>query len=194
MEFSKFGIPLLLCAAMPAFGASFTEDQREVLRADSAFWSAYNSCDMVAAGNLLTADVEFYHDKTGLTTSRKAVVDSLKKGPCASHQLRLRREAVNGSIEFHSLEGGYALLSGNHQFYVTQSGQPERLDGQAEFATVWKLEDGSWRMHRVVSYAPQPSCLQSTASKDDSFCQRAEEVCGLLPIVANRRDPSHSRR
>jgi hypothetical protein len=157
MAVARYVIALSMCAALSALGATPATEEGEVLRADAMFWTAYNHCDMTSVGNLLTADVEFYHDKTGLTTSRKGVVDSLRSGPCASQALRLRREAVQGSLAFHPLAGGYALLSGRHRFYVTEAGTPERLDGQAEFTTVWKSEAGQWRMHRVMSYAHGPA-------------------------------------
>lgn len=75
-------------------------------------------------GDMLTADVEFYHDKTGLIVSREALVESLRKGPCGDPRMRLRREAVDGSLEFHPLNGGYAILSGRHRFYARETANP----------------------------------------------------------------------
>ncbi len=66
----------------------------------------------------------------------------MRKGPCGNPDMRLRREAVDESLEFHPLKGGYAILSGRHRFYVQKTGKPEHLDGQAEFTSVWKLDDG----------------------------------------------------
>ena len=143
---------ILLLAASPAFAS----DEQAVRDADARYWQAFNACDLAAMDGLFTDDVEFYHDRTGLTSSRAAVIDSLRKGPCADPKMRLRREAVQGSLRFHPLAGGYALLSGTHRFYATETGKPERLDGQAEFTNLWQSVDGHWRMRRVFSYAHGP--------------------------------------
>lgn len=142
----------LLLAASPAFAG----DEQAVRDADARYWQTFNACDLSAMNGLFTDDVEFYHDKTGLTSSKAAVIDSLRKGPCADPQLQLRREAVVGSLRFHPLAGGYALLSGMHRFYSRETGRPERLDGQAEFTNLWQSVDGHWRMRRVFSYAHGP--------------------------------------
>ncbi len=132
------------------------DDEQAVRAADARYWQAYNACDMRTMGELLTDDVEFYHDKTGLTASKAAVLDSLRKGPCADPSMRLRREAVDANLRFHPLAGGFALLTGTHRFYVQQGGKPEHLDGQAEFIDLWQSVDGHWRMRRILSYAHGP--------------------------------------
>lgn len=152
----RFAAAALFALLFAAWGASAADDDALVRAADAQFWRAYNRCDLKAMGELFTDDVEFYHDKTGLTVGRQAVVESLRKGPCADAGMRLRREAVAASLRFHPLSGGYAILSGLHRFHVQQAGKPERLDGQAEFTTVWQFVDGHWRMRRVLSYDHGP--------------------------------------
>jgi len=129
-----------------------------VLAADARYWQTFNACDLQAMASLLTADVEFYHDRTGLTVTRQGVLDSLRKGPCADPSMHLRREAVPGSVRFHPLAGGFALLTGRHRFVVEKRGEAPYVDGQAAFATVWQWSDGQWRMRRILSYdhAPVP--------------------------------------
>lgn len=152
MSFRTMLAAALLLIASPAYA----DDEQAVRSADARYWQAFNACDMQAMGDLLTEDVEFYHDKTGLTSSKGAVLDSLRKGPCANPSMHLRREAVAGGLRFHPLAGGYALLSGTHRFHVREEGKPERLDGQAEFTNLWQSVDGHWRMRRVFSYAHGP--------------------------------------
>jgi hypothetical protein len=144
----------LLFLTVAEVSQSATTAESDVTKADARFWRAYDACDMGHLGELLTEDVEFYHDVTGLTVSRPAVVESLRTGPCGDRKLRLRRVLVDGSQKFQPLAGGYAILSGQHRFYVTETGKPERISSQAEFITVWKLDTGGhWRMHRILSYA-----------------------------------------
>lgn len=140
------------------------DDAAAVREADARFWRAYNACDLATMGRLLTDDVEFYHDRTGLTASRAAVVESLRKGPCGEPGMHLRREAVADSVEFHPLAGGYAILSGRHRFYVQRGGEPERLDGEAEFTDLFKSGADGWRMHRILSYDHGPPPYAPPAS------------------------------
>lgn len=156
MVIARCAAACVLLIATAVATAQTPDVERDVRAADAAFWRAYNGCDMTAIGALLTADVEFYHDTTGLTTTRAGVVDSLRNGPCATPDLRLRREVIDDSIAFHPLAGGYAVLSGRHRFHVRTGDAPERLDGQAEFTTLWQFDDGHWQMHRVLSYSHGP--------------------------------------
>lgn len=145
---------LLLC--IPVAGVCAADTETAVRAADALYWQAFNACDMQAMGALLTNDVEFYHDKTGLTTSRNGVLDSLRKGPCGTPGMHLRREAVPGSVHFFPLAGGFAILSGEHRFYASENGKPEHLDGQADFTIVWQSTNGQWQMRRILSYAHGP--------------------------------------
>ena len=139
------------------------DDESRIRAADTRFWQAYNACDMKTMDGLITEDVEFYHDKGGLTAGREALIESLRKGPCGDPKMHLRREADGKSIAFHPMKGGYGVLSGRHLFYVTNAGSPEHLDGQAEFTTLWKYDGGQWRMHRVLSYDHGPAAYTPPA-------------------------------
>jgi hypothetical protein len=128
-----------------------------VRAADTAFWKAYNTCDISTIGDYFTADIEFYHDKGGLTKSRAAMVDSLKKNICGNPDQRVRREAVAGSVKLYPMAGNRVLLVGDHRFYITEPGRPEYLTGQAKFDDLWEYVDGRWRMSRVFSYEHAPA-------------------------------------
>lgn len=156
MALARFAFTLLALAALPALAATPAEEGEQIRAADAQFWRAYNACDTTAMDPLISQDVEFYHDKGGLTLGRKALVDSIRNNLCSNPDFHLRRELVEGSLEFHHLNGGYGLLSGTHRFYVLETGKPERLDGQARFTTLFKLNDGAWQMHRVLSYDHGP--------------------------------------
>jgi hypothetical protein len=156
MRIARLAVASALLLACAAATAQTPDAERDVRDADAAFWTAYNACDMTAIGALLTEDVEFYHDRTGRTTTRTGVVNSLRNGPCATPDMRLRREVIDDSLAFHPLADGYAILSGRHRFHVRSGDAPELLDGPAEFTNLWQFHDGRWRMHRVLSYAHGP--------------------------------------
>jgi len=157
MAYARVSVALLVLAALPSLAATPAEESEQIRAADSSFWQAYNACNTTAMDPLISQDVEFYHDKGGLTQGRQALVDSIRNNLCSNPDFHLRRELVEGSLEFHHLNGGYGLLSGAHRFYVLETGKPERLDGQARFTTLFKLNDGQWQMHRVLSYDHGPA-------------------------------------
>jgi hypothetical protein len=128
----------------------------QVQQADEAFWAAYNACDRDRMADAFTEDAEFYHDLTGLTRTREGIVTSLMNGPCGDGGQRLRREAVADTVRAYPLAGPYMFLTGDHVFYVRAPGQVEHVSARARFADVWRLEDGRWRMVRVVSYDHGP--------------------------------------
>ncbi len=144
---------MLLCAS----AADAAPGDGGVLAADAAFWRAFNQCDATAMGRLLARDIEFYHDKTGLTAGRDKVVESLVKGPCGTPGLHVRREVVEGSVAVDPVPGQGAIVSGVHRFYAKQGDAAERLDGDARFAVVWRKTGTGWEMARVLSYAHRPA-------------------------------------
>jgi len=131
--------------------ATVAEDR--VKMADEAFWAAFNACDRARIAASLAPDIEFYHDKTGAMISRATVVRSLMDGPCGKKGLHVRRELVAGSLSYDPVPGFGAILTGRHRFYAQQGGQPERLDGEARFAIVWRDVKGRLLVYRVLSYA-----------------------------------------
>lgn len=176
-----FSIAMLV--ASMASGQTPTSDPaakgEEVQQADNDFWSAYNACDRVRMAEAFTEDAEFYHDVTGLTQGRTAVVASLMNGPCGTSGQHLRREVVQGTVHAYPLAESYMFLTGDHLFHVRQGDGPERISAQARFADVWRWEGGRWRMARVVSYDHGPPPY-APPSADRTF------DVGRLPSFAGR--------
>ncbi len=142
---------LTLAAQNPSTDVSAT-----ILHEDAQFWDAYNRCDVDKMSQSFWPDIEFYHDKGGPTIGLAPLVATLKKNLCGNPNFRLRREAIPATIHVFPLQNNGvtygAVLSGEHYFYINDSGKPEFRDGQAYFFHVWLLKDGTWKMARVVSY------------------------------------------
>lgn len=133
-----------------------------ILHEDSLFWKTYNDCDTAQSRHFFTEDVEFYHDKGGLTRGRENLMASVKKNLCSNEDFRLRREA--GSVQVFPLENAGviygAILSGEHVFYIWGKDRAEYLDGRARFTHVWLLQaDGGWKMSRILSYDHRPATV-----------------------------------
>jgi hypothetical protein len=136
-----------------------------ILSVDRQFWEAYNACDVEAQRRFVTEDVEFYHDKGGVTLGADALMDTVRKNLCSGNN-RVRREAVEGTgrvFPMHDEGVLYgAIVSGDHRFYVREGDHPETWTGIAKFANLWLLKDGTWKMARVLSYDHGPAPYVST--------------------------------
>lgn len=133
-----------------------------ILHNDSLFWQAYNACDITTMIKFFSDDIEFYHDKGGITNGITALATSFEKGVCNNaDSFRLRRAVINGSTRVYPLrQSGViygAILTGEHLFYVQGKGKKERAEGLAKFTHLWILKDGVWKMTRVLSYDHGPA-------------------------------------
>ncbi len=151
-----FIIALAVCLAQTF---AQTEQQKltaTILHLDSAFWKAYNNCDTNHFKDFVSDDVEFYHDKGGITLGAEKLIQSLNRNLCSNPAYHLRREEVTGTVKVYPMQQGNkiygAIISGQHVFYVTDKGKPEYLDGAADFTQLWLLKNGVWKMARILSY------------------------------------------
>ena len=153
---SAFG----LCGLLSAQGTD-DEVRQAIGSRDTAFWTAYNACDVKAMGTFFTDDVEFYHDKGGPTLGLADLVASFHKFCESQKVIRIRREAVKDTVQIFPMKNGDsiygAVISGQHYFYLHENGKSERLDGLARFTHLWLLKDGVWKMSRVLSFDHGPA-------------------------------------
>ena len=156
---------LLLIAFFMTTGsllAQSGEDVHKLIREkDRNFWIAYNSCDMDRMRNFLAEDLEFYHDKGGITKTLASLEKGTKNGLCKTGDNILVRKEVAGSVEIFPLyknsnELYGAIISGEHLFFLKEQSLTEP-DGQAKFNHLWLLQDGDWKMHRILSYDHRPA-------------------------------------
>lgn len=154
---------LLLCFTRESSAqGSDSELSTLILQKDSLFWQAYNTCNIQTMMSFFSADVEFYHDKGGLTFGTADLESSFEKGVCSNRDsFTLRRAVVDGSVKVFPLrKAGLlygAIISGEHTFYVKYKGKKEQAEGLARFTHVWLLKDGSWKMTRILSYDHGPA-------------------------------------
>ena len=118
------------------------------------FATMFDRCDPAALADLVSDDLEFYHDRGGLTATRTAFIADYAKG-CearkAPNAWRSRRELVPGTMKIYTIPGVGAVEEASHLFYERQGDGPETLVGRARFSMLWRLEDGHWRLARAFS-------------------------------------------
>jgi hypothetical protein len=132
-----------------------------ILHLDSLFWKTYNECNIEENARYYTNDILFYHDKGGVTRGNQALKEALKKNICGNPNQKIRRESLVGTVNVFPMRNGNkmygAILSGEHYFYVSQKGKPEKREGLANFTHLWILENNEWKMSYVLSYNHRPA-------------------------------------
>jgi hypothetical protein len=167
--FSLFILSMLFCSRTLLAQTTAQNITAIILHEDSLFWQAYNNCDTARFKQFFTQDVEFYHDKGGLTTGIDDMVLSMKNGLCSNDSLRIRRAALPETVQVYPLAKSNviyaAIISGDHIFYIWGKGKKETLSGLAKFMDLWVLKDGKWKMARILSYDHGPATPERMKKK-----------------------------
>jgi len=116
---------------------------------DTRLFDAYNHCDLPVFSSLVADDLEFYHDITGLSVGRQALVDAIKNNICG----KVTRELVPGTLEVYPIANYGAVEIGVHRFH--HPNDPANI-GEAKFMTLWQFKDGAWKITRVFSFDHHP--------------------------------------
>lgn len=116
-----------------------------VVHLDSVFFNAYNTCDLKTQADMLSDSMEFYHDETGLATSKKDFIKAIKENICG----KVSRVLVPGSIEAYEIPGFGAVEIGYHRFINHQ--ESEKPSGAGRFVAFWQHKNGKWQLYRVAS-------------------------------------------
>jgi len=134
----------LLAATQPAAETPLT---REIAAQDAAMFAAFNAHDVPALITHFTEDLEFYHDKGGLSG-----YGSLSRDFTAlfHNSPGIIRTLVPGSLHVYPVPNFGAMEIGEHRFCHDEHGKPDC--GTFAFAMVWKQEKGGWKVSRVLSY------------------------------------------
>jgi len=151
----------------------------ELVYRDSVVFANVYTCNTAKNETFFTDDIEFYHDKGGVTKSRKTLVEQLRNNFCGEGKTKLRRELVNGSMKVYPINKYGAVQLGEHRFYITENGK-EALSGVAKFIHVWKYERGEWRISRVFSYDHNAPGAESSATSGELYQTIASRDSGLF--------------
>ncbi|RXS93505.1 nuclear transport factor 2 family protein [Silvibacterium dinghuense] len=113
---------------------------------DTKLFDAYNHCDLETLGAMVSDDLEFYHDQTGLSVGKAPFLAAIKQNICG----KVQRELLKDTLEVYPLKNYGAVELGIHRF--SHPGHPENGPGDARFITLWQNKDGQWKVTRVISY------------------------------------------
>jgi hypothetical protein len=139
--------PVVVCAATPSQPVAGSEDElfRTIAALDAEVFDAYNRCDMEKFATYFIENLEFYHDKGGVTWTRQEVVDATRKNICG----KVRRELVKASLAVYPIKDFGAVEIGDHLFCKLDTG---KCEGIGKFIQLWQNKNEHWQITRVISY------------------------------------------
>ena len=117
----------------------------QIVKMDSIFFTAYNTCDMKTQAAILSDDIEFFHDNSGLSTSKKDIIDSTEKNICG----KVTRTLIKGSVEVYPINNYGAVQVAYHKFFNNR--EPDAKSIPSKFIIIWKKEHNKWLITKVIS-------------------------------------------
>ena len=120
----------------------------ELARMDNALFEAsFVTCDAARANAIFAEDVEFYHDKDGLSSGEQVRENTRRLTASCPREHGVTRTVVPGSLRVYPIEGYGAVQVGVHRF----DERGAATSTLARFVSVWRLQDKTWRLARVFS-------------------------------------------
>lgn len=141
---------LLLTGAFSMVNAQSAKDSlyNEIAHMDSVLFNAFNTRDVEKFKSLFSEDLEFYHDKGGLTNYEYTI--NFMKDVAKNNNNGLRRDLVKGSLEVYPIPGYGAIEIGAHTFCHLEN--DKQNCGTFKFVHIWQKKNDEWKITRVVSY------------------------------------------
>jgi ketosteroid isomerase-like protein len=141
----------LVAAASLTFAQSPSPEADQLFNAiaqmDAKMFDSFNAHDAERVMSFFTDDVEFYHDKDGVSNFRQTAEDFKK---LFANTPDIHRELVSGTLEVYPIKDYGAIEIGVHRFTHKENGKEET--GSFKFVHVWRKIDDSWKLSRVISY------------------------------------------
>ena len=116
-----------------------------IVQMDSVYFNAYNTCDMDKQAAIYADSIEFYHDGSGLETSKKDLLAAIKNNICG----KVTRVLVKGSIEVYQIPNFGAVEIGLHRFI--NHAENNHVSRPDKFIIIWRHRNGQWQITRVIS-------------------------------------------
>ena len=130
---------------VPTYTPSDIKLHNEIVKMDTTYFNAYNTCDMKTQADIYAEDIEFFHDKGGLSTSKSDLLKSLENNICG----KVTRTLIKGSIEVYPIKDYGAVQIGYHKFFNKE--EPNAKSTPSKFIVIWKNKKNNWKITKVIS-------------------------------------------
>ncbi len=133
----------------------------ELKKADSLiFKGGFNKCNYAALKKVLHKDVEFFHDQNGITKNLEEFLEPFTSSICSNPNFKPIRKLVNETLKVFPLKNNGeiygAIQTGEHIFYIKEPNKELYATEQGKFIHTWILENGQWKVKRILSYEHKP--------------------------------------
>lgn len=139
---------LWILLLLPLIGvAQVSEDStlyKEILEADYNLFKSYNDCDLETHATFISEDLEFYHDKGGLSTDKSQYMTAIKENICN----KVQRTLTEGTFEVHEIKDFGAVALGKHSFHNLVE---DSYSQPSKFILIFKKTENNWQVTRVIS-------------------------------------------
>jgi hypothetical protein len=158
-RFVSITTALLLCSCWPALAQTKKATSETggdlfntISHLDTELFDAYNHCDLKKFATMVSPDIEFYHDITGLSVGSQPLIDALKNNICG----KVTRVLVPGTLEVYPIANYGAVEMGVHRFHHPGHDDTEGV-GEAKFFQLWHKTSSGWKLTRVFSFDHGPA-------------------------------------
>ncbi len=132
----------------------------ELKKADSLiFKEGFNKCNYTALKKVLHKDLEFIHDQNG-TANLEEFYESFTNSICSNPNVKPIRKLVKETLKVFPLKNNGelygAIQTGEHIFYIKEPNKELYATEQGKFIHTWVLENGQWKIKRILSYEHKP--------------------------------------
>ncbi|TYP71601.1 beta-lactamase [Aquimarina intermedia] len=156
-------LTLIVCFSIHMGFAQVSKDSSLFLalkKADSLlFEEGFNQCNFKALKKVLHEDLEFFHDQNGIQNSEQ-FYRSFSQSICSNKNFKPIRKLVEETLQVFVLKSKGkvygAIQTGKHVFYIKEPNKALYATEQARVTNTWLLENGIWRLKRILSYEHRP--------------------------------------
>jgi hypothetical protein len=123
---------------------------QQVKALDDRIFQAYNTCDLATLADMVDDNLEFYHDKTGLSFGKASFITAIKNNICH----KVKRGLVISTLQVFPLQDYGAIEVGQHTF-CNLAETPvckDETNGIGRFFMLWQKQGDHYRLTRVISY------------------------------------------
>ena len=141
------GSPPPPAAALVPKPAPGNELYQTVARLDTEMFAAFNAHDVDKLMAYFADNVEFYHDKGGLSNFPQTKAGFAR---LFAQSPDITRTLVPGTLEVYPVKNYGAMHIATQRFCHVENGRNDC--GNSKFVMVWQQQGGTWKITRVVSY------------------------------------------
>lgn len=184
----------------PVFCQAQLSDSSQVFiqlkKADSlVFEEGFDKCRLDILQEILDTGLQFIHDQSGVQ-NREEFFKVFKENICSSPGAKPVRKLVNGSLVVYPLYNDGvlygALQMGVHEFYIQEPGKELRFTSNGKFIHTWLLENGQWKLFRVMSYDHQQPTKYPAMFEDNFPYPLFDSDTEIEGLLQNLKIPSLS--